>query len=327
MNTPLISIIIPVYNTEKYLAECLDSALAQTYTNFELLLINDGSKDSSPQICDEYAAKDNRIKVFHQENAGVSAARNKGLDNAKGEYVGFVDADDTVTSEYLERMNGKMQEGVDLVYFGYSKINTTNGDVHYIPPTNSNKTGESLLKEIISQHKTLTPWMCLIKKDIIHDNKMKFVEGCRYGEDQEFVFKVLMNCETVASIDQSLYNYRVGHVSAVSTRSLAHFDYVEAMFRTKKYMEDLSSEHNSIVELFNNKKIPASIIYVVNMCLLGNSPKEIVKKIRSSKELSKYYKNINTLNTISPLHLTLLRFVPNVYMNIMLWRRKFNSAK
>lgn len=89
MKKPLISVIVPVYNTEKYLQECLDSVLAQTYANFELLLINDGSKDGSPQICDAYAAKDDRVKVFHQENAGVSAARNKGLDNAKGEYVRY----------------------------------------------------------------------------------------------------------------------------------------------------------------------------------------------------------------------------------------------
>ena len=94
MSHDLISIIIPVYNVEHYLAECLDSVLAQTYKNLEIILVDDGSIDGSGQICDNYAGKDSRIKVIHQTNAGVSAARNKGLKVAKGEYIGFVDADD-----------------------------------------------------------------------------------------------------------------------------------------------------------------------------------------------------------------------------------------
>ena len=94
--TPKISVIVPVYNTEKYLRRCIDSVLAQTYQDFELLLIDDGSKDSSGAICDEYAAKDARVRVFHKENGGVSSARNLGLDNARGEWVTFVDSDDYI---------------------------------------------------------------------------------------------------------------------------------------------------------------------------------------------------------------------------------------
>ena len=89
----MVSIIVPVYNTEKFLHRCIDSILAQTYTDFELLLIDDGSKDSSGTICDEYAAQDARVRVFHKENGGVSSARNLGLDNARGEWVTFVDSD------------------------------------------------------------------------------------------------------------------------------------------------------------------------------------------------------------------------------------------
>ena len=94
--SPTISVIIPVYNTEMYLRRCIDSVLAQTYQDFELLLIDDGSKDSSGAICDEYAAKDARVRVFHKENGGVSSARNLGLDNARGEWVTFVDSDDYI---------------------------------------------------------------------------------------------------------------------------------------------------------------------------------------------------------------------------------------
>lgn len=98
---PKISVIVPVYNVEKYLHRCIDSILAQTFTDFELLLIDDGSTDGSGAICDEYATKDNRVRVFHKENGGVSSARNLGLDNMRGGYLTFVDSDDWVDSTYL----------------------------------------------------------------------------------------------------------------------------------------------------------------------------------------------------------------------------------
>ena len=100
----MVSVIIPVYNAEKYLHRCIDSILAQTYTDFELLLINDGSNDGSGMICDAYAAKDSRVRVFHKENGGVSSARNIGIDNAAGVYISFVDADDELLLNALEKM-------------------------------------------------------------------------------------------------------------------------------------------------------------------------------------------------------------------------------
>lgn len=95
MNNPKVSVIVPVYNVEKLLQRCIDSILAQTFTDFELLLIDDGSKDKSGEICDEYAAKDSRIRVFHKQNGGVSTARNLGIDKAQGEWIYFVDSDDS----------------------------------------------------------------------------------------------------------------------------------------------------------------------------------------------------------------------------------------
>lgn len=101
---PLISVIVPVYNVERYLNQCIDSILAQTYKDFELILVDDGSKDKSGEICDEYVKKDSRIRVFHKKNGGVSSARNYGIDNAQGTYICFVDSDDWVDETYLEDM-------------------------------------------------------------------------------------------------------------------------------------------------------------------------------------------------------------------------------
>ena len=117
---PLISVIVPVYNVENYLPRCLDSIINQTYTNLEILLVDDGATDNSGKLCDEYAQKDNRIRVFHKENGGVSSARNMGLDNATGEYIAFVDSDDYIDKCMYEIMlNSSVQNNADIVVCGY----------------------------------------------------------------------------------------------------------------------------------------------------------------------------------------------------------------
>lgn len=115
-NNTLISVVLPVYNGEKYLASAIESILAQSYERWELLVVNDGSKDNTRAICEEYAAKDSRIKVFHQLNGGVNAARAKGIDNANGEYLTFLDADDTFSADALEKMLAGFSDNVDVVY-------------------------------------------------------------------------------------------------------------------------------------------------------------------------------------------------------------------
>lgn len=115
---PKVSVIVPVYNVEKYLHRCIDSILTQTFTDFEVLLINDGSKDRSGEICDEYAKKDSRVKVFHKENGGVSSARNVGLDNARGDLICFCDSDDFVTKDWLA-LFVKNIDGYDAVITGF----------------------------------------------------------------------------------------------------------------------------------------------------------------------------------------------------------------
>ena len=129
MISHLISVIVPVYNTEKYLDECIQSILNQSFTDFELLLIDDGSTDRSGAICDQYAAKDERVRVFHTENGGVSSARNVGLDEAKGEWIAFVDSDDWVKSLFLENFI-RYVDDVDII-ISYSEIETKNG-IHKI---------------------------------------------------------------------------------------------------------------------------------------------------------------------------------------------------
>ena len=129
MKHPQISIIVPVYNVEQYLQSCIDSIITQTYTDWELLLVDDGSPDRSGEICDEYAKKDNRIRVFHKRNGGVSSARNLGLDKAQGEWVTFIDADDYILSDFIKGLYKPIENGVSVDFVHGVCCNVKHGEI------------------------------------------------------------------------------------------------------------------------------------------------------------------------------------------------------
>ena len=204
--TPKISVIVPVYNTEKYLHRCIDSILSQTFTDFELLLIDDGSKDSSGAICDEYAAKDNRVRVFHKENGGVSSARNLGLDNAKGDWITFVDSDDWLELLALKSMIEVAD--ADLVIGSISfEHNSTIGTF----PVLGKISGSDYFKIIaqnIDHNSICSPCVKLFKTSIIRCCSIKFDENLCFGEDSLFVKNYLLNANSLRSIDYLCYHYQ-----------------------------------------------------------------------------------------------------------------------
>lgn len=216
---PKISVIVPVYNTEKYLRRCIDSILAQTFTDFELLLINDGSRDSSGAICDEYAAKDSRVRVFHKENGGVSSARNVGLDNAKGEWISFVDSDDWVDHTFLELVIlDATRHKADVVFcdsiFEFSNIQKIYK--HY----NWEKTHNAGLAEFISTTWTCL-WGCIINRSIISNNHIKCPENITFCEDFHFIVRVCFFANIIKKIPVALYHYTQRDGSAVHSSSLS----------------------------------------------------------------------------------------------------------
>lgn len=198
---PTITVIVPVYNTEKYLYRCIDSILAQTFTNFELLLIDDGSNDASGQICDEYTTKDNRVRVFHKKNGGVSSARNLGLDNAIGKYIMFVDSDDYMMPGMLEVMLSALEsKKADLVVCG--TMETGGGywrpvaDVDYSINQLNDHFVTLLHTELLSP-----PWNKILKKKII--GNIRFSEDISFGEDLLFNIQYLKKCETISFIKEA----------------------------------------------------------------------------------------------------------------------------
>ena len=197
---PKISVIVPVYNAEKYFHRCIDSILAQTFTNFELLLINDGSKDNSGRICDEYAQKDSRVRVFHKENGGASSARNLGLDNAVGKWIMFVDSDDWVESNYLDQLC-KFETKSDLYLSGHKPYLIDIKDATYKK--------EEEIKIILNKHIFYfsNVWGKLFRSDIIKQNKIVFDKNMNYAEDTVFVFSYLQHIKSIHTIASSGYHY------------------------------------------------------------------------------------------------------------------------
>ena len=199
-----ISVIVPVYNTEKYLHRCIDSILAQTYTDFELLLINDGSTDESGEICDEYAKKDSRIVVIHKVNEGVSIARNTGIKRSSSKYITFIDSDDYISTNYLlnlieihEKLNA------ELTISGFVKRNQGIDKPHYIDYNgivDIETIGSILNNNIIS-----IPFAKIFNSDIIKTNRIIFPNGISRGEDTIFVLEYLLHIDKIALLPE--YNY------------------------------------------------------------------------------------------------------------------------
>lgn len=222
ISTPLISVIVPIYNGEQFLRQCIESILKQSYSNLEILLINDGSFDSSGEICDKYALLDKRIRVFHELNAGVSAARNKGIENSHGEYISFIDSDDVIDFDMYEKMLkciSEANEVIEVVYVPYRRIDT---DGNFISKKFLKGNGSYY---IYNQEKALINcllglnnfdsyiWNGLYKKEIIP----RFDEEKIVSEDLLFSVTVITHIgnKYVAILDDPKYNYRINKSGSI----------------------------------------------------------------------------------------------------------------
>lgn len=219
----LISIIIPVYNAEKYLRQCLESIQQQTYPDWEAILVDDGSSDGSAAICDEYAQKDGRFRVVHQQNGGVSRARNKGLQLAKGGWVTFVDADDRLHADALEYYNQQVCDGVDMLMAGYRKVN----DGH-----TEDFVAETKMR-CLDREQALTMmyrpiwfpyqgylWNKCYRKSIIEAYHLHFDEKIFFNEDRLFVTQYICHASgKIVYSSKVVYDYFVRRNSAMASLS------------------------------------------------------------------------------------------------------------
>lgn len=281
----LISIIIPIYKVEKYINECLDSILNQTYTKLEILLIDDGSPDESGLICDKYASKDNRIKVIHKKNEGVSSARNTGLDLSNGKYVCFVDADDFIEKNFCEKMlNTLKKHNADCVACGYNRIYKRKKE-KIIEKEGYELNKEEFLKKLLLVQSGLGFCHTKIwKRSVI--NEIRFNEDLKVGEDALFCIEVGKNLEKFYMLNDSLYNYRYNENSVVREFDEHYVDkYLKAMKITKKYIERNYQNDEKVCERVNNYISYHLLLVIINYCMNPKNGLNFLEQSKKTKEV------------------------------------------
>ncbi|MGN0437492.1 MAG: glycosyltransferase family 2 protein [Lachnospiraceae bacterium] len=299
-----MSVIVPVYNAKKTLNECLDSIMAQDGIEFNVVLVDDGSVDGSSEICDSYAAKYNNVKAIHQENAGVSSARNRGIKEAEGEYITFVDSDDTIEKDYLfELVSAVVQNHSEMAVCGY-KLITADNSKDIMMNDKVYRFGDfTTFKELSSKMLLATPWgKVFLKKKILE----MFRTDIALGEDVCFVLSYMKEIDSLAIVGKALYCYRV----AINKNSLSK-KYHDNLFQVvcavdeskrclfeKKYPDDIDADIFRIDSLSSDIVLMISKMLKTNICL-----KEVYKII---EELLNYLKQECDTHEIHNIKLKLI---------------------
>ena len=233
---PLISVIIPVYKVEKCLDKCVHSILSQTFTDFEAILVDDGGPDRSGEICDKWAREDNRIVVIHKGNGGVSSARNAGLDIAKGEYVLFVDGDDYIYSDYMEKL---FSARADLTVCGL-ETRAQNGDLVRMTHPTERYFRAKIQIDIAGAYKELllfSPYCKLFRRDIIEQGRIRFPLDVSWGEDGMFVADYLAQIQTMSVVEYAGYCY-VKYAGEDSLSTKIRPNIIDTICRSREYCID-----------------------------------------------------------------------------------------
>lgn len=216
----LISIIIPAYNADRYIRNCLNSIVRQSYTNFEVIIVNDGSKDNTLKICRTFAENDNRFLITNKKNEGVSEARNIGIVKAKGDWITFIDSDDSLEVDYLKELINRIDDTVDFVFQGVKRLTDENIIISQTDIINETVNSNSFNKLFNTHQLSLrgNPVSKLFKSKIIKDNNLKFNSNITYNEDMIFILEYVLFCEGYIVFSDTInYNYYIHSGSITNT--------------------------------------------------------------------------------------------------------------
>lgn len=277
MNEPLISVIVPIYGIERYLGLCIESILNQTYKNLEIILVDDGSKDRCPDICDLYAKKDSRIIVIHKKNGGLVSARKAGIQIAKGEYATYVDGDDWVGKEYLESLITQ-SNNADVVIAGFSRVLFDT----LTPIVNNIKTGvyegkalDDIYQNMLSCDEfyklgiTTYVWNKLFKRELLLKYQLTVDDGITIGEDAAVVYPLLMECKKIVITDNVDYHYRQREDSMLKKSKLFKEE-IKGLNLLYNYLIDFASKQKKAYKLISQVED-----YILSMCLMRSGCLEI----------------------------------------------------
>lgn len=262
------SIIVPIYNIEKYIEKCIQSVLNQSYENFELILVNDGSMDNSKRICEQYSKIDNRIIVINKKNAGLPAARNTGIRKATGDYICHLDGDDFWKNGYLEYLNSTLiNNKVDILfgcgrfdYYGDSKYNK---EFYY--KINQSFGDKNVLIKYLMDDKHEIPasaWSNVYNTSFIKNQNLYFTEGLTWSEDTDNYFNVLLNCKSFAFMNEIYYVYRKNNITAM-TKEYSYKNIFSNIFVLRKWFEIYNNSNlNDEIKKISNTRFANIYIYV-----------------------------------------------------------------
>lgn len=325
MNQPQISVIVPVYNVEKYLSRCIESILSQTFTDFELLLIDDGSTDRSGEMCDEYAKKDTRIRVFHTKNRGVSAARNLGLDNAKGEWISFVDSDDWVEEDYLNKF-------FHYDSLSYESVVCQRFYVEDVSFPEKNRVSFEYLNDILKypfEEKSIIKYKILedvyvfaklFNKKLIKEKNIRFYEKISICEDLIFFHTYLQYVKEIILCSSSSYHYIQRNIITLSKK----FHNSEELLRASNALLKTNVLLLKTFIISNIKYVKriytfSGLSQVYTACINAddNNYSSIFNYVRNKKQLfDKYYYPQNLEQKLFKL-LFFTKLIPNSLINLI----------
>lgn len=305
-----ISVIIPVYKTEKYLDKCIESIVNQTYKNLEIILVDDGSPDSCPKICDTWAQKDNRIQVIHKENGGVSSARNAGLDAASGEYIGFVDGDDWIDSDMYSFLISQFNENIDIVRCTYRKV-YENSQVEEIANNGSTVQMSSMdfLNELLLDNSLNSNcWCKLFRRSVIGD--IRFPDGIKIGEDHLFNYNVIKNASTIVLCNSSKYNYliRLSSITNIENNISSWMQNIKIhKFIFENEMNNVNSNAAAATAYAN------WVLDAIGLCVKSGNNGSAYKALNI--ELKQSFRNLIKINISKKLKIKLFiaRFLKRIY--------------
>lgn len=269
----LFSVIIPIYNSCDCLNRCIASIVNQSFQNYELLLIDDGSTDGSEIICDEYASKYDRINVFHKQNGGVGSARNLGLAKARGKFIIFIDSDDEVETDFLSVIQNYLNDDVDLIHYGWyykDGKHISKNEVCNVPVCMSIK---NICRKNIFHGFV---WTYVFKNDIIKNHKLIFSTNLNYAEDWEFILKYYMHVTRIQLIDRCLY-YQIRRENSATNRNLGE-KYICDNFNMYSSVLRMSLHTPKYLKFFYIRRIKDINIWLVNNVLFNNRNLLIIYK-------------------------------------------------
>lgn len=316
MKKELITLIVPVYNVEKYLIKCVDSLLKQTYDNLEIILVDDGSTDNSSKLCDEYQKKDKRIKVIHKENGGLSDARNVAIDKAHGKYISFVDSDDFIACDMIELLyKNVIDNKADIAICGYQNTNEdeeiNDNNIDYKELVYSNQ--EALETMLYQKDCTTSAWAKLYKTTLFKD--IRYPKG-KICEDLDTTYLLFAQAKKIVINNQKKYFYLQRKNSIINSQF--NPKRMDALKFAKKETKFIKKEFPSIVNSAINREFMEAIFILNKLSYKGltsKAGKEIVKTIKNnrkvvlhdkkSKKIYRLYALISYLGT--PILLTTLK--------------------